>query len=82
MRAISYTRFSSDLQNPTSCADQERDLRKRIAAETWEMALALSDHAISGSSAFRPGYQKLLKAIRQREGDVIVAEALDWLSRD
>jgi Resolvase, N terminal domain len=41
-----------------------------------------SDQAISGSTFFRPGYQKLPEGRREREFDVVVAEALDRLSRD
>ena len=82
MRALAYTRFSSDLQNPTSCADQEREIRARVTKERWDLVRVLSDHAISGSSPYRPGYQELLKAVRQRECDVVVAEALDRLSHD
>jgi site-specific DNA recombinase len=40
------------------------------------------DHAISGSIRMRPGYQKLLEDARAGAFDIIVAEALDRLSRD
>ena len=40
------------------------------------------DRAISGASALRPGYQALLQAAREGGFDVVVAEALDRLSRD
>ena len=38
--------------------------------------------AVSGATRLRPGYQKLLEDARKDEFDVIVAEALDRLSRD
>src|SRR3546814_14246640 len=37
---------------------------------------------MSGASALRPGYQKLLEDARGGAFDVVVAEALDRLSRD
>ena len=37
---------------------------------------------MSGTSHLRPGYQKLLEDMRHRLFDVVVAEALDRLSRD
>ena len=37
---------------------------------------------MSGASRLRPGYQKLLEDARRGEFDVLVAEALDRLSRD
>ena len=38
--------------------------------------------AISGASAIRPGYQRLLEAVLAGGIDVVLAEALDRLSRD
>src|SRR5206468_8853090 len=38
--------------------------------------------AMSGASRLRPGYQKLLEDARGGQFDVVVAEALDRLSRD
>ena len=37
---------------------------------------------MSGASHLRPGYQKLLEDARRSLFDVVVAEALDRLSRD
>ena len=82
MRVFIYTRYSSDLQSPTSTADQERDCRARAQHERWVVVAANSDEAISGGSAFRPGYQTLLRAVRERMCDIVLAEALDRLSRD
>ncbi len=41
-----------------------------------------SDRASSGSNRFRPAYQQMLAGARDGQFDVIVAEALDRLSRD
>jgi site-specific DNA recombinase len=41
-----------------------------------------TDHAISGASTLRPGYQKLMEDARVGSFDVVIAEALDRLSRD
>jgi DNA invertase Pin-like site-specific DNA recombinase len=56
--------------------------RARIEREGWQYLHAYTDRAITGAIALRPGYQKLLEDARQRQFDVIVAEALDRLSRD
>ena len=40
------------------------------------------DAAISGSTGFRPNYQALSEAATKAEFDIVVAEALDRLSRD
>lgn len=41
-----------------------------------------TDAALSGASRLRPGYQKLLEDARRGEFSVVVAEALDRMSRD
>jgi DNA invertase Pin-like site-specific DNA recombinase len=40
------------------------------------------DAALSGASALRPGYQAILEGAREAVFDVVLAEALDRLSRD
>ena len=82
MRAAIYARFSTDLQSAASIDDQVRVCRERIEREGWTYLHAYSDRAMSGTSQLRPGYQKLLEDARDRLFDVVVAEALDRLSRD
>ena len=82
MRAVIYARYSSDLQRAASIEDQVRLCRERIEHEGWTLIVTYSDAATSGASRLRPGYQKLLEDARGGEFDVVVAEALDRLSRD
>ena len=82
MRAVIYARFSTDLQSASSIEDQVRACKVWIKRERMTFLDAYADHAISGASSLRPGYQKLLEHARQRRFDVVVAEALDRLSRD
>ena len=82
MRAAIYARYSSDNQRDASIEDQVRLCRKRIDAEGWLLTEVYSDHAISGASTLRPGYQKMLEDARNGGLDILVAEALDRLSRD
>jgi site-specific DNA recombinase len=82
MRAVIYARYSSDLQSAASIEDQVRLCRVRIEREGWSYLTAYADRALSGASRLRPGYQRLLADARQGGFDVIVAEALDRLSRD
>jgi DNA invertase Pin-like site-specific DNA recombinase len=80
--AVIYARYSSDLQRDASIEDQVRLCRKRIEQEGWEYLCAYTDRAQSGASALRPAYQALLEDARQGKFNVVVAEALDRLSRD
>jgi site-specific DNA recombinase len=82
MRATIYARFSSDLQREQSIEDQIRVCRQRIDREGWTLVATYCDRASSGASRLRPGYQRLLEDARACAFDVIVAEALDRLSRD
>ena len=82
MRWAHYGRFSTDLQSAASIEDQFRVCRERCEREGWTFAGAYEDRAMSGTSKLRPGYQRLLQDGRDRKFDVVVAEALDRLSRD
>ncbi len=82
MRTAIYARYSSELQRDASIEDQVRLCKARIHAEKWVAVGIYTDHAMSGSIRMRPGYQKLLEDARAGTFDVVVAEALDRLSRD
>ncbi len=81
-RAAIYTRFSSHMQREASIEDQERLCRERAEREGWEVAALFADRALSGASMLRPGLQALLEAASDGSVDVVLAEALDRLSRD
>ena len=81
-RAVIYARYSSDLQRAASIEDQVRLCKERIKREGWRLAGTYVDRAQSGSHHLRPGYQKLLSDARSNSFDLVVAEALDRLSRD
>ena len=82
MRAVIYARYSTELQREASIEDQVRACQERIEKEGWSLTATYTDHALSGSVRLRPGYQKLLEDARSGLFDVVVAEALDRLSRD
>jgi site-specific DNA recombinase len=82
MRAVIYARYSSENQREASIEDQVRTCKSRIETEGWVFVTTYADHAQSGASHLRPGYQRLLADGRSGAYDVVVAEALDRLSRD
>ena len=82
MRAAIYARYSSNLQSNASIEGQIRVCKQRIEKEGWTLTEIYSDHAISGASVLRPGYQKMREDARNGAFDILVAEALDRLSRD
>ncbi|MBM3929305.1 MAG: recombinase family protein, partial [Sphingomonadales bacterium] len=80
-RAAIYARFSSDLQSARSAEDQARVCREHAAREGWDVVDVFSDLAISGTQNNRPGLNALLAAAEAGAFDVILAEALDRVSR-
>jgi site-specific DNA recombinase len=81
-RAVIYARYSSDLQRDASIEDQIRLCRGQIDKEGWQYLHAYTDRASSGASTLRPAYQALLEDARRGGFDIVIAEALDRLSRD
>src|SRR3954454_23520217 len=82
MAAAIYARYSSDAQREASIEDQVRLCRELAERQGWAVVEICADHALSGASTLRPGYQRLLEDVRTRRFEVVVAEALDRLSRD
>ncbi len=83
LRCALYARYSSDQQRAASIEDQFRVCREHAAREGWKIAGAYKDSAISGDSMIlRPGIQALLEDARRGMFEILVAEALDRVSRD
>ena len=79
---VIYARYSSDNQREASIKDQIRRCRARIERESWVEIEVFTDYAISGATSQRPGFRALLNVARAGQADVVVAEALDRISRD
>ncbi len=83
LRCALYARYSSDQQRAASIEDQFRVCREHAGREGWKIAGAYRDAAISGDSVIlRPGIQGLLEDARRGLFEIVVAEALDRVSRD
>ena len=77
-----YARYSSDLQSDASIEDQIRNCTEKAKAEKWKIVNCYTDAGISGASLLRPGIQSLISASMNVEFDILLAEAIDRLSRD
>jgi site-specific DNA recombinase len=83
MRAAIYARFSSDLQNEKSIADQVAEASAYAERHGHQVVAVFTDAAISGSTTVnRPGIIALKSAALARQFDVVITESLDRLSRD
>ncbi len=82
MRAAIYARFSSELQDERSIADQVALARKYVEARGFAVSQLYQDAAISGASTLnRPGLRQLLTDAAKGAFSVVVTESLDRLSR-
>ena len=78
-----YARYSSDMQSMASIDDQFRICRDQAARENWQVAGTYKDAAVSGASVtLRPGIQALLQDASAGKFEIVLAEALDRISRD
>ncbi|MFZ9967480.1 MAG: recombinase family protein, partial [Steroidobacteraceae bacterium] len=82
MRAAIYARYSSDLQSAASITDQVRLCRRLCDEHGWEVVDVFADEAKSGATHLRPDFQRMQQRAMRGGFDVLVAEALDRLSRD
>ncbi len=82
-RVAIYARYSTDMQSAASIEDQIRLCEERVKAQGGEVINCYTDHGISGASVIlRPGVQQLIQDGLAGKFDVLVAEAMDRLSRD
>src|SRR5919108_3606112 len=82
MKVAIYARYSSDNQRDASIADQLRICREFAARQGWTVVQEFTDHAISGATLLRSGFQALMRDALNRRCDVVLAESLDRFSRD
>jgi hypothetical protein len=83
MNTIIYTRYSSDMQRPDSCADQERNIREylkrnEIDVQNVEM---LKDEAISGTKETREMYTAIVRRIEAGEEFLLIVDDQSRFSR-
>jgi DNA invertase Pin-like site-specific DNA recombinase len=78
-----YARYSTDNQSVVSIEDQFRICQEHAGRERWQVVGTYHDAAISGASVIlRPGVQSLLQDAQRGRFDIVLAEALDRVSRD
>jgi site-specific DNA recombinase len=77
-----YARYSSDNQRDASIDDQLRVCREFATRQGWTIVHEFTDHALSGATLLRAGFQALMRDALNRQFDIVLAEALDRFSRD
>jgi hypothetical protein len=76
MKIVIYCRFSSELQNPKSLDDQEREIRTGLARLGIDASNAdvISDAAVSGTRTDRDGFDQIDKRIKSGEPFLLAAD--------
>ena len=82
MKVALYARYSSENQRDASIEDQLRLCGLHAETQGWTIVDSYTDRAISGASLLRPGIQELIQDATRGRFTIIVAEAMDRLSRD
>lgn len=83
MRVAIYARYSSDLQSETSIDDQVRLCREYAERDSMTVTEVFTDYAISGGNlSNRPAMLSLMESAKRGAFDIVIAEALDRISRD
>jgi site-specific DNA recombinase len=82
MKVALYARYSTDNQRDASIVDQIRVCRAFAEKQGWHVVQEYSDHAISGASLLRTGVQALIADALAGRFQIVLAEAMDRLSRD
>jgi DNA invertase Pin-like site-specific DNA recombinase len=82
LKVAIYARYSSDNQRDASIADQLLVCPEFAARQGWTVVQEFTDHAISGATLLRAGFQGLMRDALNQRFDVVLAEALDRFSRD
>jgi site-specific DNA recombinase len=82
MRAVIYSRFSSQLQDARSIEDQERRCRAFASTRDLEVVDVYSVAAISGTTTAGPALQRLLRDARSKHFKAVVVDDLYRLSRN
>ncbi|HEX3599607.1 MAG TPA: recombinase family protein, partial [Lacipirellulaceae bacterium] len=76
MRIVIYCRFSSELQNPKSLVDQEREIRAGLARLGIDASNAevITDAAVSGTRTDRDGFDRIDKRIKNGEAFLLAVD--------
>ena len=61
MKVALYARYSSDNQRDASIADQLRVCRAYAERQGWSICEEYTDHAVSGATLLRAGFQALMR---------------------
>ncbi len=82
LRAVAYTRFSSDGQREESIEAQVRAISEFAERNGYALHHIYTDRALSGTSDNRPDFQRMIDDAKTGAFDVILVHKLDRFARN
>lgn len=82
VRAVAYTRFSSDMQREESIEAQLRAIEEFSTKQGFELIATYADRGISGTTDNRPDFQCMIEDAKQGNFDVVLVHKLDRFARN
>lgn len=82
IRAVAYTRFSSDMQREESIEAQLRAIKDFAAKYGYALLQNYADRGISGTTDNRPEFQRMLDDAKKDLFDVVIVHKLDRFARN
>jgi len=84
MKAILYIRVSTSKQveQGASLEAQEARLRQYAAFHGFDDAEVIADEGLSGKTTARPGFQKLMEAVKAKAVDAVIVYSLSRFARN
>ncbi len=82
IRAVAYTRFSSDLQREESIEAQTRAIQSYCDQNGFVLLTVYADRGISGTSDNRPDFQRMIADSAKQEFDAVIVHKLDRFARN
>lgn len=82
-KIVVYTRYSSDMQSPKSCQDQEREVRQGLALRGIDAsaALLIHDEAESGTKSYRSQFVLIEQMMARNEIAILAVDDQARLTR-
>lgn len=80
--AVIYARYSSHSQRDVSIEQQLRACRRFADQLGIEIVQVYEDHALTGTTDRRPGFQKMIRDAEKADWDYVIVYTLDRFARD
>jgi site-specific DNA recombinase len=82
-KIVIFARYSTDMQNPKSCADQVRDVREGLARKGIDAtnAVVIHENGESGTRSDRAGFGQIVGMVARREAFLLAVDDQSRFSR-